>query len=230
MNKKQFAMLASGIKSAYPASRILEDNTSMDFWFLMLQDIPYEIAENAVMEHICTSVYPPNIAEIRRLCAQRCQKPVPGFDEAWRTVQDAMAKYGSYNAEKALSGMDEITAEVVRNLGWERLCRGENQAADRANFREAYEARAKEARDSRQLPAFVAENRGLLQEKYAAISAAEKPKIAAESKKIAEKQSEITLEAPENLKKPPSDVELGQKLRRLAEMRRRLEGGAKDAG
>lgn len=66
MNKQQFATLAIGIKSAYPASKILEDNASMDFWYMTLKDIPYEIAENAVMEHICTNVFPPNIAEIRK--------------------------------------------------------------------------------------------------------------------------------------------------------------------
>ena len=33
MNKQQFATLAIGIKSAYPASKILEDKASMDFWY-----------------------------------------------------------------------------------------------------------------------------------------------------------------------------------------------------
>lgn len=73
MNKQQFATLAIGIKSAYPASKILEDNASMDFWYMALKDIPYEIAENAVMVHICTNVFPPNIAEIRKLCMERCK-------------------------------------------------------------------------------------------------------------------------------------------------------------
>ena len=47
MDKQQFATLTIGIKSAYPASKILEDSASMDFWYLMLKDIPYEVAENA---------------------------------------------------------------------------------------------------------------------------------------------------------------------------------------
>ena len=53
MDRQQFATLAIGIKSAYPASKMLEDKASMDFWYMMLSDIPYETAENAVMEHIC---------------------------------------------------------------------------------------------------------------------------------------------------------------------------------
>ena len=39
MNKQQFATLAIGIKSAYPASKILEDKASMDFWYMTLKDL-----------------------------------------------------------------------------------------------------------------------------------------------------------------------------------------------
>lgn len=166
MDKQQFATLVIGIKSAYPASKILEDNASMDFWYMMLRDIPYEIAENAVMEHISTNIYPPNIAEIRKLCADRLKRPVLSFDEAWGTVQTAMSKYGSYNAERAFAEMDDLTRSVVKNLGWTRMCQSENPTADRANFREAYETKAKEAQNSLQMPAFVTARKAQLQQQY----------------------------------------------------------------
>lgn len=127
MNKQQFATLAIGIKSAYPASKILEDNASMDFWYMALKDIPYEIAENAVMEHICTNVFPPNIAEIRKLCMERCKPKILSFDEAWGLVQKAMSEYGWYHPQEAFAIMDELTLSVVKNLGWSRLCQSEIQ-------------------------------------------------------------------------------------------------------
>ena len=145
MNKQQFATLAIGIKSAYPASKILEDNASMDFWYMTLKDIPYEIAENAVMEHICTNIYPPNIAEIRKLCMERCKTPILSFDEAWGVVQKAMSDYGWYHPQEAFATMDELTLAVVKNLGWSRLCQSENTNA---------------------LPDFVAKNKVLLQKQY----------------------------------------------------------------
>ena len=117
MDKQQFATLAIGIKSAYPASKILEDNASMDFWYMTLKDIPYEIAENAVMEHICTNIYPPNIAEIRKLCMERCKTPILSFDEAWGVVRKAMSDYGWYHPQEAFATMDELTLAVVKNLG-----------------------------------------------------------------------------------------------------------------
>lgn len=166
MDKKQFATLAIGIKSAYPASKILEENASMDFWYTMLQDIPYEIADNAILEHICTNVYPPNIAEIRKLCVERSQPPVLSFDEAWGIVQSALTTYGRENPNKAFSIMDDLTLSVVKNLGWNRLCQSENMAADRANFREAYEAKAKQIQNRNQLPEFVVRDKALLQKMY----------------------------------------------------------------
>jgi hypothetical protein len=180
MDKKEFSVIATGIKAAYPASKILEDNASMDFWYKMLADIPYKVAENAIMEHISTNVYPPNIAQIRSLCVERCSPAIPGFDEAWGTVQKAMAKYGYYNTQEAFETMDELTLSIVKNLGWSRLCQSDNQTADRANFREAYEAKVKELQKSRQLPEFVAKSKELIKEQYVpAIEAGTAPGIEA---------------------------------------------------
>lgn len=215
MDKKQFATLAIGIKSAYPASKILEDNASMDFWYMSLNDIPYEIAENAVMEHICTNIYPPNIAEIRKLCMERCKTPVLSFDEAWGVVQKALRDYGFYNPEKAFATMDELTLSVVKNLGWSRLCQSENPTADRANFREAYQAKADEMRNNNQLPEFVARNKALLQKKYVpAIEEKEVPQIEQEEQQIP-------------IKETMTEEQLEERARRFEEARRRILGGIK---
>ncbi len=211
MDKQQFATLAIGIKSAYPASKILEDNASMDFWYMTLKDIPYEIAENAVMEHICTNIYPPNIAEIRKLCMERCKTPILSFDEAWGVVRKAMSDYGWYHPQEAFATMDELTLAVVKNLGWSRLCQSENPTADRANFREAYEAKAREAVNSNMLPDFISNEKLMLQQQYAPrIEAREPPAI------------EQTV-APERKELTPQQRE--ERARQFEAVRRRLMGG-----
>lgn len=211
MDKQQFATLAIGIKSAYPASKILEDNASMDFWYMTLKDIPYEIAENAVMEHICTNIYPPNIAEIRKLCMERCKTPILSFDEAWGVVRKAMSDYGWYHPQEAFATMDELTLAVVKNLGWSRLCQSENPTADRANFREAYEAKAREAVNSNMLPDFISNEKLMLQQQYAPrIEAREPPAI------------EQTV-APERKELTPQQRE--ERARQFEVVRRRLMGG-----
>ena len=213
MAKQQFATITIGIKSAYPASKILEDGASMDFWYMMLKDIPYEVAENAVMEHICTSVYPPNIAEIRKLCMERCRQPVLSFDDAWGVVQKAMSMYGSWRTEEAYRTMDALTLSVVKNIGWTRMCQSENPVADRANFREAYEAKAQKLQSSNCLPEFVAQNKALLKERYIpAIEEKESPEI---------EQKEPDQDVREEL----TDEQLADRARRFDEIRRRILGG-----
>lgn len=213
MDKQQFATLAIAIKAAYPASKVLEDNASMDFWYMMLNDIDYQVAENAVSEHICTNVFPPNIAEIRRLCMERCKRPVLSFDEAWGTVQRAISAYGWDNPEKAYETMDELTVSVVRNLGWSRICRSENPEADRANFREAYKAKAEAFQNQSQLPEFVAKEKVLLQERYIpVIEHRENPEI--ESK-------DPVSDVRENL----TEEQIEARARMVAEAKRRILSG-----
>jgi hypothetical protein len=166
MERSEFAKIAVAIKAAYPASKILEDDASRNFWYMMLKDMPYDIAENAVTEHICTNVYPPNIAEIRKLCTERCKPAVLSFDEAWGVVQKAISRYGWNYPDKAFEKMDQLTLSVVKNIGWTRLCQSENPTADRANFREAYEAKARKIQSEYQLPQFVADKKAMLKEKY----------------------------------------------------------------
>ena len=211
MDKQQFATLAIGIKSAYPASKILEDNASMDFWYMTLKDIPYEIAENAVMEHICTNIYPPNIAEIRKLCMERCKTPILSFDEAWGVVRKAMSDYGWYHPQEAFATMDELTLAVVKNLGWSRLCQSENPTADRANFREAYEAKAKEAVNSNMLPDFISNEKLMLQQQYV-------PRIEAREAPAIEQTAD-----PKPAELTPQQRE--ERARQFEAVRRRLMGG-----
>lgn len=166
VNKKEFSKISVGLKAAYPRFTFLSTDEEMEFWYQMLQDIDYMIVQNAVMEHISTSSFPPSIAEIRKLCAERFTKAIPSFDEAWGTVQRAMSTCGWENPQKAYAMMDNMTAGIVKNLGWNQLCLGENAEANRANFRIAYEEKAKAAQQARQIPGFVEKQKQQLIEQY----------------------------------------------------------------
>ena len=212
MTKQQFATLAIAIKSAYPASKILEDNASMDFWFMMLQDMDYKVAENAIAEHICTNVFPPNIAEIRKLCAERTQRAVLPFDEAWGIVVKARSQCGRDEPFKAYERMDELTLSVVKNLGWYHICTTENDAALRANFREAYEEKAKRLQNNMQLPEFVARNKLQIQEHY----------MPALETKTAPQIEEAR---PVDIRETLTEEQLARRSQMFEETRRRLLGG-----
>ena len=107
--------------------------------------------------------------------------------------------------------MDDLTVSVVKNLGWNRLCQSENPTADRANFREAYEAKAREAVNSNMLPDFISNEKLMLQQQYAPrIEAREPPAI------------EQTV-APERKELTPQQRE--ERARQFEAVRRRLMGG-----
>lgn len=212
MNKKEFSQLSIGLKAAYPRFQMLTTDAEMTFWYRMLQDIDYRVAENAALEYISTNVFPPSIAEIRKLCAERMAKPVLPFDEAWGIVQSAMRSYGFYNPQEAFATMDELTLSVVKNLGWSRLCQSENPTADRANFREAYEAKAKAMQNNMQLPEFVAHQKLQLQEHY--IPAIETKTVPC-----------IEDTQPVDIRETLTDEQLARRSQMFEETRRRLLGG-----
>lgn len=167
MTELEFESLASAIKATYPSSKILADKPAMKFWYEMLKDIDYLVVRNAFQEFASTSIFPPTIADIRKMCAERCYPPIPSFDEAWGTVQKAITCYGSDNPQMAFETMNDITLAVVKNLGWKNLCQEKTEAAARANFREAYEAKAKELMNIVLMPKFVELEKKLLVEQHA---------------------------------------------------------------
>jgi len=145
------------VKAAYPASKILEDIPSMEFWFEMIKDIDYKVAQNAVKEYICTNTFPPSIADIRKLCRERTVKGMIGFEQAWGVINRAISLYGNQNPTGAYGYMDQqtgshITAEIAKNLGWTEICMTDNPMATRANFRMAYERKIEEEQKKQQLP------------------------------------------------------------------------------
>lgn len=217
MNKKEFYKISVGLKAAYPRFAFLSTDEEMEFWYQMLQDVDYVVAQNAAMEFISTSVFPPSIAELRKLCADRCTDPIPSFDEAWGTVQKAISAAGRDNPEKAYAMMDDTTRAVVKNLGWTNLCVSENPEANRANFRMAYEEKAKEAQSSRQMPKFVEQQKRRLIEQYVP----EKAGIEQVQ------QARITAQEPvHDVRDDLTQEELAARGERFAEMRRRILGGS----
>ena len=89
----------------------------------------------------------------------------------------------------------------------------ENVDANRANFRIAYEAKAKEAQNINQLPDFVANNKAMLQEQYA-------PQI--ESRTLTRIEiNDTKAEVISNI----GQEQINDRARQLEELKRRMIGG-----
>lgn len=170
MTDQEFETIALAIKAAYPNANVLPDKYSMKTWYRALSDLDYKVAENAVWEHISTSVFPPSIAEIREKCAARLSPMITEWGEAWEEVQMAIRKYGSYREEQAVASLSRLTAVAVRRMGFQNLCRSENTVADRAHFQRMYEGMVKEEKRQTQLPEFVRTERNNLIERNTSLA------------------------------------------------------------
>ena len=60
MNREEFRILASALKTYYPKERLLSNQQALE-----LCDIPYKVAEAALRKWVSISKWSPTIADIR---------------------------------------------------------------------------------------------------------------------------------------------------------------------
>lgn len=152
MDKKEFGMFASALKTYYPRETLLPNNQAMELWYRQLQDIPYLVAEAALNKWVATNKWSPSIAEIRETASSVQHGDLPSWGDAWETVLRCIRMYGSYRESEALEAMDEMTRTCVKRLGFRNICMSENITADRANFRMIYEQIAERQKKEQVLP------------------------------------------------------------------------------
>lgn len=138
MDKREFGLLASALRTYYPKENILPNKEAMQLWYRELQDIPFPVAEAALRKWVSTNKWSPSIAEVRETAATIQHGELPDWDEAWEQVCKAIRKFGFYEPRKALESLDPLARQCVDRLGFRNLCVSENPVADRANFRDCY--------------------------------------------------------------------------------------------
>lgn len=151
MERKEFGLLASAMRTYYPKESILPNKEAMELWFRELQDIPYPVAEAALRKWVATEKWSPTIAEIRATAANVSNGRLPDWGEGWMSVQKAFSRFGRDRKAEALASFDPITRKTVEYLGWVNLCNSTNSEMDRANFRQCFETVAKREKEVQQL-------------------------------------------------------------------------------
>jgi len=152
MNKKEFALFSSALRTYYPREKILPNEQAMQLWFNQLQDIDYKVAEVILNKWVATNKWSPSIADIREQAAGLIQGEAKDWGEAWREVLNAVHAYGSYQQVEAMESLDELTRQAVKRVGYMSICMSENIATERANFRMIYEQLEQRRKSDAQLP------------------------------------------------------------------------------
>ena len=131
MDKREFGLFASAIRTYYPREQILPNKEAMELWFRELQDIPFPVAEASLRKWVSTNKWSPSIADIRELSANVQNGDIPDWGEGWEEVQRAIRKHGMYNVKGAMDSFTPLTR--------------------RANFRQCYEILAKREQTRQQV-------------------------------------------------------------------------------
>lgn len=154
MEKREFGLFASAIRTYYPREQILPNKEAMELWFRELQDIPFPVAEAALRKWVSTNKWSPSIADIRELSANVQNGDIPDWGEGWEEVLQAIKRHGMYNVQGAMDSFSPLTRKTVERLGFRNICISENPMAERSNFRQCYEILAKreQARQQVALP------------------------------------------------------------------------------
>ena len=162
MDKKQFMYLIAALKSNYRNFGV-DSPEQISFWYDMLKDLDYNLAEIAVKTLISESPHAPTISDIRKAAAHT-KEELPVSATAWGEVMQAIKSYGIYQQEKALESMSPLTRKVVKAMGFKELCLSENMMADRAHFQKMFDTMIKREEHDRVIPIDVKEKTLLLRE------------------------------------------------------------------
>ena len=151
-------------KNLYPRDKGVDKPRSelMDMakaWAEMLKDIPFELGKAAVAAHAASSPYAPAISEIRAYARRMTEPPRLSADEAWSLAIKAIRRYGSgpykrYPAKKfpwelARDSLPREVWRVMELMGYQSMCRSENEDVLRAQFIRAWE-RQQRVREERE--------------------------------------------------------------------------------
>lgn len=137
------------LSGAYPKSDMGDDTIKV--YSLCLQDLPFNAVKGAVLSHIATNKWFPTVAEIRAAAvALMPGGRLPTALEAWGEVKQAFSSVGYYGQPKF---SHEAISKAVEAMGWQTLCKSENDMADRAHFMKLYDVYAQRlSGDFAQLP------------------------------------------------------------------------------
>lgn len=142
---KAIAPLQLAFKGALEKDRL-------QFYVMMLSDIPPQILEAAVKKLIMTNKFLPSIAEIRETAygikGIISGTAAPDESEAWGEVIKAIRSVGYYGKPKF--SHEAITA-AVNNIGWQDICMTTYDGMNtlRSQFRRAYQLAAQRQKDNR---------------------------------------------------------------------------------
>lgn len=157
MTREETFKLLSIIKASYRNSGLESKNSAemqqtINAWAVMLEDVHYDVAIQAVKMHTSVSPYPPTISEIRQRAQQlTAPESLITAEEVWDMTVKAVRRYGRYRMDAALETMPTDVRPYVKRW-YIDVCNSEELDVIRGQFLKNYEVTAKRDREMKQFP------------------------------------------------------------------------------
>ena len=156
MTKQEAARLLVWVAANFPQAQERDLRPTAELWHRMLADIPFELAERAVVRVLATNRFWPTVAEVRQAAMELSGLRIPTAAEAWGEISKAAMTYGNYRTREALESLSPVVRQTAQYLGWASICQ-DDESVIRAHFLRTYEACAKREQEAAVLPPDIRE-------------------------------------------------------------------------
>ena len=143
MRQEEFRALVKAMKAVYAQPTFIPDTAAMNVWYELLKDIPYDRASVAIQKHMCTSSFPPTVADIRKNAYEVVTDTTMNDTEAWNIVYKAICNSG-YNSEAEFAKLPPLIQKAVGSAAmlkeWSQMEVDTIQSVERSHFARNYRA------------------------------------------------------------------------------------------
>jgi hypothetical protein len=145
LTEQEIARLICMTTAAFPLKKELTGEQQDDLitvWRMVLNDIPYKLAEAALIKVLSTNKFFPAPAEIKEAAYSLIPGP-PTAEEAWAEVREVITS-SHLLTEYQYNGWipqwsHELVKKTVREMGFRELCASENIGITMAQFKKHYD-------------------------------------------------------------------------------------------
>ena len=164
MNRPETLKIMAVLQAAYPQFYAKKSREELDgivnLWVEMFAEEPYQLVAMATKALIKTrtSTFPPGIGEINEKIMQITQPEDASAMEAWGAVMTAI-RNSAYNSQREFDKLPPLVRKIVGSpaqlFEWSQMDSKTINSVVASNFRESYNARAKNEREYIALPPTV---------------------------------------------------------------------------
>lgn len=123
MNKSDFTKIIAIIRAAYPNQKFITNELELNYWYMELKDLQYDVLSKAVRRHIQTNTFVPTIAGLRNLYGELLSDDSTTADEAYNILINAIRDYGYNNWEPARARFSPRIKRTIDHMGgWISVC------------------------------------------------------------------------------------------------------------